>query len=120
MSLVHVPWSRTALFVILGLIALIPWLPGSPVSRFPGRTLNVHLEDRATGQPGNRVTALILAFLALTCYGLITARESAGDLHFFWGPKGIHFHHAGGFDVPFLANKTNPNSDYPPLLPILY
>jgi hypothetical protein len=82
--------------------------------------LNVQLEDRATGQPGNRVTALILIFLALTAYGLITARESAGDLHFFWGPKGIHFHHAGGFDVPFLANKTNPNSDYPPLLPILY
>jgi len=109
LSLVGVGWSRTVLFVILGVIAIVSFraqrgIPGATGSRAPlGMT-----------------QLLIAAFAVLTCYGLLTARESAGDLHFFWGPKGIHFYHAGGIDVPFLANKANPNSDYPPLLPLLY
>ncbi|HJQ39120.1 MAG TPA: hypothetical protein VKB93_18435 [Thermoanaerobaculia bacterium] len=68
-----------------------------------------------------RSTSLyILAFIALTVYGILTARESAGDLHFFWGPKAIHFAKAGGIDVAFLANKTHPNPDYPPLVPLVF
>jgi hypothetical protein len=54
-------------------------------------------------------------------YGLLDARESCGDLHFFWGPKAIHFFRYGGIDLQWLADpNTVGNPGYPPLLPLVY
>src|SRR6185436_2605593 len=108
LSLVHVQWSRTVLFW-----SAAAMLPLSIAAAKPWR--GSHAAAIQSGDSRRRTPGLvILGFAVLTCYGILTARESAGDLHFFWGPKGIHFYHAGGIDVPFLATKTNPNSDYPP------
>jgi hypothetical protein len=108
LSLVHVPWTRITLLVILGASL---WSGGLLARRFFARS------RRAKSPP---LHWYALAFLALTAYGALTARESAGDLHFFWGPKAIHFANARGIDVAFLANTANPNPDYPPLLPLIY
>ena len=51
---------------------------------------------------------LILVFAALTIYGLLDARESCGDLHFFWGPKAIHFYRHGGIALAQLSERMNP------------
>lgn len=101
LSLLHIEWSRTALVLILGTIAAVSW-------------------RRATANRQRPTAHWSLVFILLTCYGLLTARETAGDLHFFWGPKAIGFFRAGGIDPTFLANKINPNADYPPLVPLLY
>jgi len=112
LSLVHVPWTRITLLVIL---AASLWSGGLLARRFFARF------RRAESPPLHKdVHWYILAFLALSAYGALTARESAGDLHFFWGPKAIHFANARGFDMSFLANAANPNPDYPPLLPLVY
>jgi len=65
---------------------------------------------------------LIAAFLLLTIYGIATARETCGDLIYFWGPKGQQFHYAGSIDANFLGFRDYylMHSDYPPLLPLLY
>lgn len=64
----------------------------------------------------------VLVLLAITVYGLLTARETIGDLLYFWGPKGIHFYRAGAIDVDFLRNPDHflQHRDYPPLLPLLF
>lgn len=105
LSLLDIRWSRTVLFPIAFAIAGGGWLSARRMFR--------PLESRP-------IRFGIWVFVLLTCYGLLTARESAGDLHFFWGPKAVAFYHDGGVDPAFLANKTNPNADYPPLLPLLY
>ena len=62
----------------------------------------------------------VVALLAL--YGITTARETCGDLLFFWGPKGIHFLRAGKIDLDYLSHPYNflGHRDYPPLLPLLF
>ncbi|PYQ29213.1 MAG: hypothetical protein DMF56_13145 [Acidobacteria bacterium] len=107
LSLVHVRWTRITLLVIFGAVL---WSG----ARFGRRTLAIRRPKRP---PLHWMT---IAFVALTCYGILTARESAGDLHFFWGPKAIHFAEARGIDVAFLANHAHPNPDYPPLVPLVY
>src|SRR5262249_18656969 len=59
-----------------------------------------------------------LIFLILTIYGLMTARETCGDLNFFWGPKAVHFYRHGGIAVADLSDRMNPG--YPLLVPLLY
>lgn len=109
LSLLGISWSRTLLFPIFALIAALGlWRS----SRRP--------DDSSTRRLAPWTFAILTVFAILTIYGLLTARSSAGDLQFFWGPKGIHFFRAGGISVDFLANKANPNSDYPPLVPLLY
>lgn len=105
LSLVGIEWSRTVLIPILGAIAA----GGYPRGR---------LEAGGTG--GWRVPLLVGVFAILTGYGILTARESAGDLQFFWAPKAIGFYRAGGIDPAFLADPVHSNRDYPPLLPLLY
>ncbi len=110
LSLLRIEWSRATLFATLGAIAA-------------AGVLSLRRTDPGPAERPGIGKGPALAFLVLTlltCYGLLTARESAGDLHFFWGPKGIAFYHAGGVDQAFLANKVNPNADYPPLLPMVY
>ncbi|HUP58836.1 MAG TPA: hypothetical protein VNA69_00300 [Thermoanaerobaculia bacterium] len=113
MSFAGISWSRARLFAILGAIAIAGVIAiGGRTSRPPG--------GRDVRPPNWSALALIAILALLTCYGILTARETAGDLLFFWGPKGIHFYQAHEIDVPFLANKAHPNPDYPPLLPLLY
>jgi len=100
LSLVHLRWTWP-LLAVLGLLGLLG---------LPTMSYNV------LGRPRSLMT---IAFIALTCYGILTARESAGDLHFFWGPKAIHFANAQKIDVAFLANHAHPNPDYPPLVPLV-
>lgn len=110
MSAIGVEWSRTRLFLLLLPLAIV----AVAASRF-----------RQTGytrsRPGIAAIGIVL-ILGITAYGLLTARETCGDLLFFWGSKGIHFYRAGAIDVDYLGNMNHFNShaDYPPLLPLLF
>ena len=99
MSIAHVPWSRTALLVVMGAVVWASWPRGS--------------EWKV-----KRVDWAILLFVLLTVYGLLDARESCGDLHFFWGPKAVHFYRHGGITLAALSDRMNPG--YPLLLPLVY
>ena len=63
-----------------------------------------------------------MAILAIFAYLVLTDRTTAGDLHFFWGPKAIAFHRAGGLDARFLGdpNYFAMHADYPPLVPLAF
>jgi hypothetical protein len=63
----------------------------------------------------------VLLLLAITCYGVLDARQTNGDLVLFWGPKAQQFHQAGRIDVDFLAfpHYYLMHPDYPPLVPLL-
>lgn len=104
LSLVHVRWT----IAVIGLLGLLG--PLGLLGR-PRTSYDVLQRPRSL---------MTIAFVALTCYGILTARESAGDLHFFWGPKAIHFVEARGINVAFLANHAHPNPDYPPLVPLVF
>lgn len=112
MSIAHIPWSRGALLVILGVIAYGGVRASHP--HWPG--VSPGHEPRRARRPA--VAAGTAALLLLTLYGLLDARESCGDLHFFWGPKAIHFYRNGGIALAQLSERMNPG--YPPLLPLLY
>jgi hypothetical protein len=112
-NFVHVPWTRTTVGVPLLAIGVAAVILSrkSVLAAAPGRP--------AGGAPA---TTLIAIFVILTIYGVATARETCGDLLYFWGPKGQHFHYAGGIDAAFLGlgDYILMHSDYPPLLPLLY
>lgn len=110
MSIVGVEWSRTRLFV-----ALLPVIAyGLAATRLRGRS------ETASWRDASAIGIILL--LGITAYGLLTARETCGDLLFFWGTKGIHFFRAGAIDVDYLGNPNNflSHADYPPLLPLLF
>jgi hypothetical protein len=124
-NFVHVPWTRTTVGVPLLAIGVAAVILSAKERRLPaGRSSG--LSARAvsmTAQPAARMAALLIAiFVVLTIYGVATARETCGDLLYFWGPKGQHFHYAGGIDAAFLGlgDYILMHSDYPPLLPLLY
>ncbi len=113
MALVGLEWSRARL--VTAVVILIAGGIGSVVR---ARTL-----PREMQPPRERFALLFIAiFLAITAYGLITARETTGDLLFFWGPKGVHFYRSGTINVDYLRNPDNflAHRDYPPLLPLLF
>jgi hypothetical protein len=66
--------------------------------------------------------AAIGLLAAILTYGLLDARISSGDLHFFWGPKSILFFQSGGVRLSVLTSTIHRymNPDYPLLLPMLY
>ena len=108
-SFAHLPWTRLAVgtpLVVLGAIGLV-WRRASAglVGLKPDSTL-----------------AAILIFVAITIYGVATARETCGDLIYFWGPKAVRFHEAGRIDFDFLRypHYYLMHPDYPPLLPLMY
>lgn len=109
MSLVGLEWNRTKLFIILGVIAALGWR-------------SVAATTSAPRAPRPAPWWPILIFVILTAYGVMTARESAGDLHFFWGPKAVRFFRAGGIDAAYLRTPDYQpaHPDYPPLIPLLY
>jgi hypothetical protein len=76
--------------------------------------------DPTIRQPESRVPGIgIAAILAVTLYGIATARETCGDLIYFWGPKAQRFWITGKIDVSFIGfpHYSLMHSDYPPLLP---
>jgi len=110
MSGIGVRWSRGMLVGVLLPVAIIAiW----PLTR-PSGTLS----PRA----GREVYALFLIPLALTVWGVLTARETCGDYLFFWGPKAVHFLAARKIDVHYLGYTFYylAHPDYPPLLPLTY
>jgi hypothetical protein len=100
-TLVHVPFTRVTLLIAMAVFAALV-------------VKGARIETRQ--QP------LFYAVLALTTYGLLTARETCGDLIYFWGPKGQRFYLAETIDVGFLAfpHYQLMHPDYPPLLPLVY
>jgi hypothetical protein len=110
LSLVGVEWSRTRLLLLFTPIAVY----GAFVAR--------RQQVPAPRLRPTVITAAISILFAITLYGLLSARETCGDLLFFWGPKGVHFYTAGKIDVDYLRNPDNflSHADYPPLLPLLF
>jgi hypothetical protein len=111
MSIAGIEWTRGRLMVSLGLIGAASVLAGRP-------SAPLHGKSRVERWPAVGMAVFIL----LTIYGLLGARESCGDLHFFWGPKAIRFYYDGGITLGFLAdpNTVRMNPGYPILLPLLY
>jgi len=108
LTLAHVSWSRTVLGGVLVGIAGVSF--GGPRPTAP------RVSWRSPAIVG------IVIVVAITMYALLDARETIGDLLFFWGPKGIHFFRAGKIDVDFLRNPDHflQHRDYPPMLPLLF
>jgi hypothetical protein len=112
LSIVSIGWSRAVVLSIVAVIAVI----------------SVYLAQTTKGSDEPKpkmdlVPALALAIFALlVVYGLLTARMSCGDLHFFWGPKAVHFYRDGGVTVAYLGDSSvaRMNPGYPLLLPLLY
>src|SRR5438067_5743800 len=106
LSVFRIDWSRGRLVTIIAVIAAI--------SVYFARRFERRLKPAL--HPG------IVFFVLLTTYGLLTARESCGDLHFFWGPKAVHFYRDGGVRTTFLADKNaeRMGPGYPLMLPLLY
>ena len=110
LSIVSIAWSRSVVISIVVLIAAVSIYLGRPI-----RTGDKH--------PINRLAMAALTIIAiLVIYGLLDARLSCGDLHFFWGPKAVHFYRDGGVTLGFLAdpNTVRMNPGYPLLLPLIY
>ncbi len=105
-SLVHVPFTRATLS-----IAAIVFVAGAPLTR-----------RSAPPSPRGAGRGVFVAVLLLTAYGLLTARETCGDLIYFWGPKGQRFYFAEAIDTGFLSfpHYQLMHPDYPPLLPLVY
>ena len=72
----------------------------------------------------NRSAAIAALIVIASCsvYGLLDARQSCGDLHFFWGPKAIHFYRDGGVTARLSAGPEHSrmNPGYPLLLPLIH
>jgi hypothetical protein len=104
-TLVHVPFTRASLLIAM---ALFLWRTGTLAC------------PRARGDRQECLSST--AILALTTYGILTARETCADLIYFWGPKGQRFYLAEKIDIGFLAfpHYRLMHPDYPPLLPLVY
>lgn len=110
LSIVSIGWSRSIVISIIVSIAAVSIYLGQPF-----RTGEKHAINRMA------IAALIIIAILLI-YGLLDARLSCGDLHFFWGPKAVHFYRDGGVTLRFLAdpNTVRMNPGYPLLLPLIY
>lgn len=110
MSVIGVEWSRTRLFLVL-----------LPLVVIAVAAMRVRYERSTTWKPAIPTIGILL-ILGITAYGLLTARETCGDLLFFWGSKGMHFFRSGSIDVHYLGDRNHyfSHADYPPLLPLLF
>lgn len=112
LSIVSIGWSRSTVLPIVVVIITFSVYLGRPLSRTDGPK-----------RPSNVVAISGLAIIALLLvYGLVTARMSCGDLHFFWGPKAVRFYRDGGVTFAFLGdpNTVRMSPGYPLLVPLLY
>lgn len=107
LTIVGVEWSRATVFGALGVVAVAGWVA----------TKKPLPHERAS----KRAIAAIAVIFALLAYGLLTARMTTGDLHFFWAPKGILYYHHGGVGLDVLKSTLHAymNPDYPLLVPLV-
>jgi hypothetical protein len=111
LSLLQIPWTRVSLLVTFAVCVAV------------GRTGWKSTERQSTvTQPAPGVWLAIAVPVLMTLYGVLTARETCGDLLFFWGPKAVRFFYAEGIDPQFLAfpHYYLMHADYPPLIPLTY
>jgi hypothetical protein len=110
LSIASIEWTRTSVFAALAIVAI------ASLRSIRGRTPLPHPRAR----PATLIALGILA--AVVAYGLLTARMSSGDLHFFWGPKAILYFQNGGVTLPVLESTIHKymNPDYPLLVPLLH
>jgi hypothetical protein len=109
LTIARIPWSRTTVFAALAVVVAASLLCIRGARAVP------HAKT-------SRAALVAIAVIAvLFGYGLLTARMSSGDLHFFWGPKGILYFHNGGVTLTVLKSTLHRymNPDYPLLLPLL-
>jgi hypothetical protein len=108
LSVVHIEWSRLKLGLVLGVLVVLS-------------VRGLRLTRAQTVRPSLALIAGCL-FTLLTLYALLSARNTIGDLPFFWAPKGVHFYRLGGIDVDYLRHPDHflQHRDYPPFLPLLY
>jgi hypothetical protein len=110
LSIVSISWSRSVVITIIIVITAISIYFARPLRAPEKHSIN-------------RLAMAALGVIAiLFVYGLLDARLSCGDLHFFWGPKALHFYRDGGVTLGFLAdpNTVRMNPGYPLLLPLIY
>ena len=110
LSIVSIGWSRSVVISIVVVITAISIYVARPL-----RMREKHPIDRLA-------MAALIVIAILLIYGLLDARLSCGDLHFFWGPKAVRFYRDGGVTLGFLAdpNTVRMNPGYPLLLPLIY
>ena len=128
LSIVSVEWSRSVVISIVCVISATTALGDSdPLIRLrhllPRPRERRALEVSAAPSSVNPLAIATLIIIAvLLIYGLLDARLSCGDLHFFWGPKAVRFYRDGGVALGFLAdpNTVRMNPGYPLLLPLIY
>ena len=108
MSVAGIHWTRTTILIALAVV-LVAFRPS--------------LRGEAPPVPWRPLALTLLAIVgALTLYGILGARETCGDLIYFWGPKGQQFYMAEKIDTDFLAwpHYSLMHPDYPPLIPEIY
>jgi hypothetical protein len=110
LSIVSIGWSRS---IVISIVIAI-----TAISIYFARPLRTREKQRVN--PIAMAALILIAILFI--YGLLDARLSCGDLHFFWGPKAVHFYRDGGVTLGFLAdpNTVRMNPGYPLLLPLIY
>jgi hypothetical protein len=109
LSVVSISWTRIGVFSIAAVVtAASIYAVKSPF-----------LETR---RPNIVVLSGLIVIAILLVYGLLDARMSCGDLHFFWGPKAVRFYRDGGVTPASLgdSNASRMNPGYPLLVPLLY
>lgn len=108
MSVVGIHWTRASILIALVMVlaAARPGLRGTAIP-FARRPLAL---------------TLLTVITVLTLYGILDARETCGDLIYFWGPKGQQFYLSEKIDTEFLAwpHYSLMHPDYPPLIPEIY
>ena len=112
LSIVSIGWSRSVVIPIVIVITAVSIHLARPLTR----------SSSSNRQVNTLAISGIVVIALLLVYGLLTARLSCGDLHFFWGPKAVRFYRDGGVTLGFLAdpNTVRMNPGYPILLPLLY
>jgi hypothetical protein len=114
-SVAGIEWSRVTIGVPLTAVAVAAlwWRRGG---------INPSASEGAGGNGSGRTFGVVLAvILLITLYGIATARETCGDLLYFWGPKAQAFAAAGKLDAQFLGWQHHylMHPDYPPLMPLI-
>ena len=110
LTITGIQWTRATVIIVLVIVA------GTGFVAIRGKRTLSHRNA------GGAALFAISVIAIVVIYGLLTARMSAGDLHFFWGPKSILFFQSGGVKLSVLTSTIHRymNPDYPLLLPLLY
>jgi hypothetical protein len=114
LSMVHIPWSRTALIAGIAVVAVCcAWRGAS--------------RPRRLGLGGRRYASIpfdLLTVLLLAGYALLATLAPVWEFDFLadWGLKARTFWEAGGIDWAFLEHPLHRivHPDYPPLLPLSF